>query len=114
MQTRRAPVRGPRWSSRPCRRSRGRVTSYLVGHQEGPTGKVGGQQLLRIIPLQNRRLPRQQIVVVGLELGPRAGGLARLPIRDQQEKRPRDRLVIEAGGALGVGEALDGDREFRK
>ena len=71
-------------------------------------------KLLRIIPLEYRRLPYQQVGICRLELMPCFGRMTRLALGDQQEKRPGDGLVIQPCRALGIGEALDGRRELSR
>src|SRR5262245_9235470 len=77
-----------------------------IRHHEHPPREIRRERLLPVVGIEDRRLPREKIGVARRELveGP-AGAAALHTLADQEQIRPGDRLVVQAGLPFRLGEA---------
>ena len=87
------------------------ASGQTIGHDECLARELRPQRVVRVEPFEDRRLPRQQVRIRRGECRPVRGRLAHLPLVNQEQERPRDRRVIQGGGALGVGKSPERGRK---
>src|SRR5438309_1521279 len=71
----------------------------LRGHEEGALRERGVERFLIVVAVQDRWLPAEEIRVRGFERVEIVDRIALHPFVDQQQVRPRDRLVVQVGDA---------------